>query len=81
MDFNLNNITYSVKYKCNPFFPQNLSEEVFVCVPSLWLSAKESACSLGGMGLIPGLGGSPAERNGYPLQYPCLENPMDRGPW
>ena len=33
------------------------------------------------MGLIPGLGGSPRERNGNPLQYPCLENPMDRGAW
>ena len=30
-------------------------------------------------GLIPGLGSSPGERNGTPLQYSCLENPMDRG--
>ena len=33
------------------------------------------------MGLIPRLGRSPAEGNGYPLQYSCLENPMDRGAW
>ena len=33
------------------------------------------------MGLIPGLGRSPGEGNGYPLQYSCLENPMDRGAW
>ena len=38
------------------------------------------------MGLIPGSGRSPGEGNGYPLQYSCLENPMDRGlvgysPW
>ena len=35
----------------------------------------------GDMGLIPGLGRSPGERNGHPLQYFCLENPMDRGTW
>ena len=32
-------------------------------------------------GLIPGSGRSPGEGNGKPLQYPCLENPMDRGAW
>ena len=32
-------------------------------------------------GLIPGSGRSPGEGNGYPLQYSCLENPMDRGAW
>ena len=35
----------------------------------------------GAMGSIPGLGRSPGEGNGYPLQYPYLENPMDRGAW
>ena len=39
----------------------------------------ESACNVGDLGLIPGLGRSPGEGNGNPLQYPCLENPMDRG--
>ena len=33
------------------------------------------------MGLIPGLGRSPGEGNGYPLQYSCLGNPMDSGAW
>ena len=33
------------------------------------------------MGLIPGSGRSPGEGNGNPLQYSCLENPMDRGAW
>ena len=42
---------------------------------------KESACNAGNLGLIPGSGRSPEERNGYPLQYSCLENPMDRGTW
>ena len=39
--------------------------------------AKASACNAGDPGLIPGLGGSPGEGNGNPLQYSCLENPMD----
>ena len=42
---------------------------------------KESACSAGDPGSIPGPGRSPGERNGYPLQYSCLENSMDRGAW
>ena len=33
------------------------------------------------VGLIPGSGRSPGEENGNPLQYSCLENPMDRGAW
>ena len=36
---------------------------------------KESACNAGDTDLIPGLGGSPVEGNGNPLQYSCLENP------
>ena len=40
---------------------------------------KESACNVGDLGLIPGLGRSPEEGNGYPLQYPGLENSMNRG--
>ena len=40
---------------------------------------KESACSAGDSGLIPESARSPGEGNGYPLQYPCLENPMGRG--
>ena len=42
---------------------------------------KASACNVGDVGLIPGLGRSPGEGNGNPLQYSCLENPMDRGAW
>ena len=38
---------------------------------------KESACYVGDLGLIPGLGRSPGEGNGYPLQYCGLENSMD----
>ena len=44
---------------------------------------KESACNAGDPSLIPGLGRSPGEGNGYPFQYSGLENSMDRGysPW
>ena len=42
---------------------------------------KESACSAGDPGSIPGLGRSPGEQNGDPLQSPCLENLMERGAW
>ena len=42
-------------------------------------SPKESACSAGVLGSIPGLGRSPREGNGNPLQYSCMENSMDRG--
>ena len=41
------------------------------------LDGKESACNVGDPGFIPGLGRSPGEGNGYPLQYPGLENSMD----
>ena len=48
---------------------------------------KESACNVGDMGLIPGLGRSPGGGHGNPLQYSCLENPHGQrrligfGPW
>ena len=42
---------------------------------------KASVCSAGDLGSIPGLWKSPGEGNGNPLQYSCLENPMDRGAW
>ena len=49
-----------------------------------WLSNKESACSAaasGNTGSIPGSERSPGKGNSNPLQYSCLENPMDRGTW
>ena len=42
---------------------------------------KESTCNAGDLGSIPGLGRSPGGGHGNPLQYSCLENPMDRGDW
>ena len=64
------------------------TREVCVCVCVCvykefpwWLSGKESACSAGDLGLIPGSGRSTGGGHGNPLQYSCLENPMDRGAW
>ena len=46
-----------------------------------WLRGKESACNAGDLASVSGLGRSPGEGNGNPLQYSGLENPMDRGAW
>ena len=43
--------------------------------------SKESACNVGDLGLIPGLGRFPGDGNNYPLHYSGLENSMDRGNW
>ena len=45
------------------------------------LGGKESAFNAGDLGSILGSGRLPGEGNGNPLQYACLENPMDRGDW
>ena len=61
----------------------NLDKWVFRGDPR-WLRDKESACNAREareMGLISGSGRSPRGGNGSPLQYSCLENPMDRGAW
>ena len=60
---------------------QNLLRTTVIDGLPRWLSGKESACQAGDVGLIPGSGTSPGEGNGNPLQYSCLENPMDRGAW
>ena len=44
-------------------------------------TGKESTYNVGDLGSVPGLGRSPGEGKGYPLQYSCLENSMDRGAW
>ena len=44
-------------------------------------AGKESTCGAGDLGSTPGLGRSPGEGKGYPLQYSGLENSMDRGTW
>ena len=59
------------------FFRTSATWEVF------WggSDSKASACNAGDPGSTPGLGRSPGEGNGTPLQYSCLENPMDGGAW
>ena len=42
---------------------------------------QETDCNARDQGLTPGLGRSPGEGNGNPLQYSCMQNPMDRGAW
>ena len=44
-------------------------------------AGQKSACNAGDLGSIPGLGRSPGERKGYPLQYSGLEKSIDRGVW
>ena len=44
-------------------------------------AGRDSTCNTGDLGLIPGLGRSPEEGKGYPLQYSGLENSMDYSPW
>ena len=58
----------------------------FLIIKILWgfpgcSDGEESVYNAGNLGLIPGSGRSPGEGNGSPLQYSCLENPMDRGAW
>ena len=55
------------------FFPRK--------TPLVAQMVKRLAYNAGDLGLIPGLGRSSGEGNGNPLQYSCLENPMDRGAW
>ena len=47
----------------------------------IWFRVKETAYKAGDLGLIPRSGRTPGEGNGNPLEYSCLQNPMDRGTW
>ena len=50
-------------------------------LPLIWLNVPEFACNAGDPSSVPGLGRSPGEGNDNPLQYSCLENPMDEVAW
>ena len=69
-------IPFQLKYLFFFFFPVP-----FWRILSWWLSDTESAFNAEEPGLIPGLRRSPRGGNGNPLQYFCLENPMNRGTW
>ena len=63
-----------------PWRRDRLPTPVFLGFPG-GSDGKESACNVGDLGSIPGLGRSPGGGHGKPLQYSCLEKPMDRGAW
>ena len=72
--------------KTLPFLWHLYSSEICNMYDLIYLNeythlGKESACNVGELGSIPGLGRCPGEENGYPLQYSSLENSMDRGAW
>ena len=69
------NINYNKMYVYTPKRPKLKTEEA----SSGGSNSKESACKVGDLGSIPGLGRSLGEGNGYPLQDSCLENFMDNG--
>ena len=64
--FNFLAKSVKLEFGLNPGFPHSSG-------------GKESACSTGDPGLIPGSRRSPGEGNGNPLQFSCLKNPVDRG--
>ena len=63
-----------------PFLTVCVLDYIFLLIPDS-LDGKVSAYNAGDLSLIPGLGRSPGEGNANPLQYSCLENPMDQGAW
>ena len=63
-----------------PAFNLSQNQGLFKGFPG-GLEVKASASNAGDLGSIPGSGRSPGEGNGNPLQYSCLENPMDGGAW
>ena len=67
-------------FHCCTLFPQ-IALPYFIKPLLPGSEDKASACNAGDPGSIPGLGRSPGEGNGNPLQYSCLENPTDRGAW
>ena len=66
--------------KLNPKKDLEVSLEMYGDFPPSSVS-KETTCNVRDLGSMPGSGKSPGEGNGNPLQYSCLENPMDRGAW
>ena len=87
--------TYSVKWTdwspstCWSTYVFSYNEIIYWRITCIWgfsggSVGKEPACNVGDardMGSIPGSGRSPGAGHGNPLQYSCLENPMDRGAW
>ena len=74
-----------VKIQVDPLRPPPRINKCPIRSPSMGFpggsDGKASVCNAGDPGSIPGSGKSPGEGNGNPLQYSCLENPMNRGAW
>ena len=64
----------------SPWRKERLPTPIFIGFPG-GSAGQESAYKVGDLGLNPELGRSPGREHGNPLQYSCLENPMDRGAW
>ena len=82
--FEINRSSNDKMYKIYPHTHTHTHTHIYI--PTLvgfpgGSEVKASACKAGDMGSVPGSGRSPGEGNGNPLQYSCLENPIDRGPW
>ena len=77
----IQNKSLLISSRPQPLATTNLSMVLFVWGFPCGSAGKESTCNVGDLGSIPGLGRSPGDGNGNPLQYSCLENPMDRGTW
>ena len=74
-------VTYFTLYESlGPSTSLQMAQFCFMGFPG-GSEVKASAWNAGDQGSIPGSGRSPGEGNGNPLQYSCLENPMDRGAW
>ena len=73
---------YSANTEINMLFNFLICSHILFTQASLVTQdGKESMCNAGDLGSVPGLGGSPGGGHGNPLQYSCLENPMDRRAW
>ena len=68
-------------FVCFFFFFFFLNPLKTIYLPFMGSEVKGSACNVGDLGSIPRSGRSLGEGNGNPLQYSCLENPMDGGAW
>ena len=81
MPFHTFPILLNLKYDLSSIFNQAVSTHYHYLVSCGGSVIKNPPANVGDAGLFPGSGRSLGEGNGNPLQYPCLENPMDRGAW